>query len=65
MVIIVARLYPMCFRPIRRFVRADSRLLTRGQRTRARDKLLAILNMQFLLGLPWVSLGLKGWIWWT
>lgn len=54
--IIIVRLFPHsgCLKPVfGRLVRTNTNMISQGRRTRIRDKLLAILNMQFLLGLPW------------
>ena len=57
--IIVARLFPsaqICA-PIRRLMRARSTVMTAGSGGTARlgEKCLALINMQIMLGLPWVG----------
>jgi hypothetical protein len=41
------------FKPIRRLIQNSTMVLSHGRRVKSRDKLLAILNIQFLIGFPW------------
>ncbi|KAI6223030.1 Mth-2 [Aphelenchoides fujianensis] len=56
LLVAIVRMFPKVggCSPIRRLMRQDTNTLTRGNRQKARDKLLTILNMQFVLGVPWV-----------
>jgi hypothetical protein len=53
--IITSRLFSHLppFKPIRHLIQDSTKVLSRGRRVSARDKLLAILNIQFLIGFPW------------
>lgn len=60
-IIMTSRLYPnlRITAPIRRLVRTNSTMLAKSTRQKSRDRFLAILSIQFVLGLPWVSLKLE------
>ncbi|KAI6219231.1 hypothetical protein M3Y95_01117400 [Aphelenchoides besseyi] len=53
--IILMRMYPNArvFQPLRRLTSVQSSVISKGQRNNAKDKIIAVLIMQFSLGLPW------------
>ncbi|KAI6174288.1 Mth-2 [Aphelenchoides besseyi] len=55
LLIVTIRFFPniRCCSPIRRLIRTDTNTLSKGNQSRAKDKLLALLNMSILLGTPW------------
>ncbi|KAI6206152.1 hypothetical protein M3Y94_00874500 [Aphelenchoides besseyi] len=55
LLIVTVRFFPNigCCSPIQRLIRTDTNTLSKGNQSRAKDKLLALLNMSILLGIPW------------
>lgn len=55
--IIIVRLFNRLtvFKPVRHLVRRDTIIMSHGTRSSLRSKMLYILSIQFMLGLPWVS----------